>query len=164
MKNNKSKIKTLQELIKITSNYSGRIGIVTGCFDVLHVGHLSLINFAKSKVDLLIIGIDPDKVVRQVKGVTRPIFQDKIRAEVISNLTAVDYVFIIEALNLSKNFNETFRKLYKELKITHIITNMDADNFYLEKSGHADFLGIKFVLQKEKRKSSSSKIIERLGL
>ena len=65
---------------------------VNGTFDLLHPGHLYLLNFAKSYGDYLIVGIDTDDRVREKKGPTRPIYNQDDRAFFLSMLKPVNQV------------------------------------------------------------------------
>jgi len=65
---------------------------VNGTFDILHMGHLELLNYAKSLGDYLCVGIDTDERVREKKGPTRPIHNQEERKFFLENLKAVDEV------------------------------------------------------------------------
>jgi D-beta-D-heptose 7-phosphate kinase/D-beta-D-heptose 1-phosphate adenosyltransferase len=67
---------------------------VNGTFDVLHRGHLELLNYAKSLGDHLVVGIDSDGRVKQLKGSSRPIHSQEERKFLLENLKSVDQVFI----------------------------------------------------------------------
>lgn len=67
---------------------------VNGTFDVLHRGHLELLNYAKSLGDYLLVGIDNDERVKEKKGLTRPIYNQEERKFFLENLKAVDEVGI----------------------------------------------------------------------
>lgn len=67
---------------------------VNGTFDILHQGHLKLLNHAKSLGDFLIVAIDADHRVAEKKGQDRPIIDQFTRAEILRNLRAVDEVVI----------------------------------------------------------------------
>lgn len=73
-----------------------RIIWVNGCFDTLHLGHIELLKFAKSRGDLLFVGIDSDARIRQKKGEKRPIQDEKTRFTILSNLRMVDKVCIFD--------------------------------------------------------------------
>lgn len=79
---------------------------VNGTFDILHTGHLALLNFAKSLGDTLTVGIDSDARVRMLKGNNRPVFTATERQNLLQNLKAVNEVFIFdtddELINLVK--------------------------------------------------------------
>jgi D-beta-D-heptose 7-phosphate kinase/D-beta-D-heptose 1-phosphate adenosyltransferase len=66
--------------------------VVNGTFDVIHPGHLALLNYAKSLGDFLIVAIDTDERVRQLKGPERPINNQEERRLLLENLKAVDQV------------------------------------------------------------------------
>lgn len=68
------------------------IVFTNGCFDILHAGHVSLLEFAKSKGDLLVLGLNTDAGVRRLKGNSRPINKQADRALVAAALGAVDAV------------------------------------------------------------------------
>ena len=65
---------------------------VNGTFDILHRGHLELLNFAKSLGDFLMVGIDTDDRVKEKKGPTRPIHNQEERKFFLENLKSVDQV------------------------------------------------------------------------
>jgi rfaE bifunctional protein nucleotidyltransferase chain/domain len=65
---------------------------VNGTFDILHRGHLELLNYAKSLGDYLCVGIDTDERVKEKKGPTRPIHSQDERKFFLENLKAVDEV------------------------------------------------------------------------
>jgi D-beta-D-heptose 7-phosphate kinase/D-beta-D-heptose 1-phosphate adenosyltransferase len=69
---------------------------VNGTFDILHLGHTSLLNYAKTLGDELSVGIDSNSRVRKLKGTTRPINDERERAEMLINLKAVDKVYIFD--------------------------------------------------------------------
>ena len=65
-----------------------------GCFDVLHTGHLHLLQRARALGDLLIVGINSDRSVKQLKGHDRPLIGEDERAELLAALSCVDYVTV----------------------------------------------------------------------
>ena len=65
-----------------------------GCFDLLHVGHVRYLQGAAAEADRLIVAINDDESVRQLKGVGRPILSADDRAELVSALRGVDYVVV----------------------------------------------------------------------
>jgi len=66
--------------------------VVNGTFDVIHPGHLALLNYARSLGDFLLVAIDTDERVRDLKGPTRPINNQHERKLLLENLRAVDQV------------------------------------------------------------------------
>jgi len=67
-----------------------------GCFDILHPGHLHYLAAAKSKGDLLVVGINSDASVQRLKGENRPINEISYRCQMLAGLSSVDYVVIFE--------------------------------------------------------------------
>ena len=94
-----SKIKTLNELIKIVKNLKSqnkKIITTNGVFDILHYGHVKYLEEAKKLGDVLIVGVNTDKSVKQNKGDKRPINDGKLRMSVLAALESVDYVFLFD--------------------------------------------------------------------
>lgn len=82
---------------------------VNGTFDLLHKGHLELLNFAKSHGDYLMVAIDTDDRVKKKKGSSRPIYNQEERKFFLNMLKPVDYVEMFssdeELEELIKNYN-----------------------------------------------------------
>jgi len=68
------------------------IAVANGCFDLLHVGHIRYLESAAQEADLLVVAINDDPSVRQLKGAGRPILPASDRAELVAALRSVDYV------------------------------------------------------------------------
>jgi len=90
----KKKIISLSRLKKLLSRIRRTKAIVftNGCFDIIHAGHVRYLNKAKSLGDILVVGLNSDSSVKNIKGEKRPIVPQRERAEVLSGLEAVDYV------------------------------------------------------------------------
>jgi len=91
---------------------------VNGCFDVLHIGHIRLLEYARSKGDRLIVGIDTDQRVRELKGESRPFNNQKDRMEMLMSLKSVDDVFAFGS-------EEEMHKLLQENNIDLIVVGDD---------------------------------------
>jgi cytidyltransferase-like protein len=74
----------------------GRPVVVTGAFDVLHVGHLRFLQAARATGELLLVGVEADNRVSAWKGPNRPINTDVERAEILAALRTVDGVFLVQ--------------------------------------------------------------------
>ena len=162
-----NKIKNLSSLKKLVAKYkrnSRSVGFITGCFDVLHVGHIQMFNFAKRHADILIVGIDSDKSVRLSKGKSRPIFSQDERAHFLSELICIDYVLKIkQAVRFdTKKADDVHGKIVEELKPSVIITTNLADKYWEKKKERAKEFGIKFLNCSLEKRSSSTKIIQAL--
>ena len=77
-----------------------RVVLTNGCFDVLHVGHLRYLEDARTRGDLLIVGINDDESVRRLKGAGRPLLAAEDRARLVAALRAVDCVVIFHEDNV----------------------------------------------------------------
>jgi len=73
-----------------------KISFVNGCFDVLHPGHIQLLEYARSFGDYLIVAIDSDRKVAEMKGPNRPIFSQYDRAAVLKSIRHVDIVHVFD--------------------------------------------------------------------
>jgi len=73
-----------------------RVGFTNGCFDLIHPGHLHLLETAKQNCDKLIVGINSDKSIKRIKGEDRPLQDEKARAIVLNSLSCVDGVVIFD--------------------------------------------------------------------
>ncbi|MDB6146682.1 MAG: D-beta-D-heptose 1-phosphate adenylyltransferase [Spartobacteria bacterium] len=86
---------------------AGRKLVVTnGCFDLLHVGHVRYLQAARALGDVLLVGINGDRSIRELKGPDRPINSENDRAEVVAALACVDLVIIfpeVRAVRLLEN-------------------------------------------------------------
>ena len=68
-----------------------------GCYDIIHVGHIKLLEYAKSLGDFLYVGIDSDRRVKQLKGSTRPINNQDNRKLLLSSIKFVDSIDIFDS-------------------------------------------------------------------
>jgi D-glycero-beta-D-manno-heptose 1-phosphate adenylyltransferase len=72
------------------------IALANGAFDLLHVGHIRYLEGAKREADRLVVAVNSDQSVRELKGPSRPILPEADRAELVAALRAVDYVVIFD--------------------------------------------------------------------
>ena len=87
-------VNELAEVVDQLKTQGKRIVWTNGCFDILHMGHVTYLRNAKQLGDILIVGINSDESVRAIKGPDRPIIAERQRSEVLSSLDCVDYVTI----------------------------------------------------------------------
>lgn len=86
-----------------------KISFVNGCFDVLHPGHFKLLKYARSLGDYLIVAIDSDRKVAEMKGPQRPIFSQSDRSWMLSTIKYVDVVHIFDTKKELENLLESIR-------------------------------------------------------
>jgi len=91
----KTKIYSLEKLrsqLAVWAFLDKKIVFTNGCFDILHLGHIDYLSKAKELGDILVIGLNTDKSVRDIKGKTRPITDEVSRATILASLTFVDAI------------------------------------------------------------------------
>jgi rfaE bifunctional protein nucleotidyltransferase chain/domain len=76
-----------------------RLVFTNGCFDILHVGHVRYLQAARALGDALLVAINSDGAVRALKGESRPVMNERERAEMLAALGAVSYVTIFDAIS-----------------------------------------------------------------
>jgi D-beta-D-heptose 7-phosphate kinase/D-beta-D-heptose 1-phosphate adenosyltransferase len=85
-------LKAAETLVKAWKSSSKKIVFTNGCFDLLHPGHIHLLNSAKRLGDRLVVGLNSDMSVRRSKGPKRPILDERARSSLLGSLDAVDLV------------------------------------------------------------------------
>lgn len=96
------KILSQEELLRERERLRGagkRLVFTNGCFDILHVGHVRYLRAARREGDALVVAINSDASVRELKGEGRPIMTEGERAEMLAALAAVDYVTVFDSLS-----------------------------------------------------------------
>ena len=83
-----------QEKVREVRRAGGKIVFTNGCFDVLHPGHIYLLQFARDRGDFLILGLNTDDSVRRQKGPARPFVSEDQRAYMLSHYGFVDMVVL----------------------------------------------------------------------
>lgn len=89
-------------LIQDLKKKGKRLVMTNGCFDLLHAGHIMLFSASKQLGDVLIVAIDDDDSVKDLKGPGRPVISARERVRIISALDTVDYVVVFSSQELSK--------------------------------------------------------------
>jgi len=93
------KIRTLEEITALRAEMkaSGQKLVWTnGCFDLLHVGHVRYLNQARALGDILVVGVNSDRSIHEIKGPERPIIPEAERVEILAALECVDYVIVFD--------------------------------------------------------------------
>ena len=89
-------INEIVQIVKELKSEGKKVVFTNGCFDILHRGHVEYLAKAKELGDVLIVGLNSDSSVKQIKGDGRPIVSQEDRAFILSNLAFVDYVVIFD--------------------------------------------------------------------
>jgi rfaE bifunctional protein nucleotidyltransferase chain/domain len=98
---------------ELRGRHPGKTIVFTnGCFDILHAGHVRYLAAAKQLGDILVVGLNGDASVKELKGPGRPLNSAADRAEVMSALLAVDYVIIFEEKRVDKLLRQVRPAVY----------------------------------------------------
>jgi rfaE bifunctional protein nucleotidyltransferase chain/domain len=92
-----NKLVTLEQLTNIINKArknGKKIAWTNGCFDIIHAGHVDYLERSKAYGDFLVVGMNSDVSVKELKGDNRPVFSEKDRAKVLSSIVYLDYVVI----------------------------------------------------------------------
>jgi len=86
----------LKEIIDREKKNGKRIVLANGCFDLIHVGHIRYLKEAKAQGDVLVVALNSDPAVHNLKGNGRPILNEEERVELISSFYFIDYITVFE--------------------------------------------------------------------
>jgi len=89
-------IDTLLENLKPLRARGKKLVFTNGCFDILHIGHVRYLQEAKKCGDILVVALNSDASVRELKGPARPLQNEQDRAEILDALNAVDHTLIFD--------------------------------------------------------------------
>lgn len=128
---NSQKIVSISQLKKILKKNNYKTALVHGVFDILHIGHKRYFEEAKSLCDKLIVSITVDKFVN--KGPSRPIFNQKLRAEMLASIEFIDFVVISDHETSVNIINEIKPNLYIKGKDYKNLKNDLTKNIFKEK-------------------------------
>ena len=158
MRISKEKIKSLKDLDKIIARLkkAGKsIAFTNGCFDILHFGHVSYLESAKSLAGILVVAVNSDASVKRIKDKKRPYISLKYRLGVIAGLESVDFVTSFE--------QNTPYKVIKLLKPDILIKGGDWDLDKIIGKDIVESYGGRVITLPFKKGLSSSEIINKIG-
>lgn len=133
--------------------------LVGGCFDILHYGHIHFLKEAKKKGNYLIIALESDENTKKLKGLARPIHNQKQRREILMSLNFVNEVISLPLMESDADY----KKLVSKIK-PDIIAITQGDVMKNKKKEHADSIGAKLVEIKKIKVPSTTQIAKLLGL
>lgn len=113
-----NKISKFSEKLK---SLNERIVLIGGCFDILHLGHVRFIKNAKKLGDILVIFLESDEKIKQMKGKNRLINSQSVRAEILNSLEDVNYIILLPPKMEDKDYD----LLVKFVKPDFIATTKD---------------------------------------
>ena len=133
-----------------------KIVFTNGCFDILHIGHIRYLAAAKNFGDILIVGLNSDESVKNLKGESRPVNNELERAEVLLALKAVDDVVIFG--------EQTAENLISEIKPNVYVKGGDYTLETLPEAKIVQSYGGKVEFINFVEGKSTTKILEKLGV
>ena len=137
-------IDSLKSILKNEQKAGKRIVFTNGCFDIIHPGHIFILEQAKLKGDILVVGLNSDQSIKGFKSNLRPICTQDDRAYVLAGLASVDYIYI---------FNEATPE--------NIIMNISPDVLVKGKDYKIDDIAGADYMLKENKKIELVDIIEK---
>ena len=152
----KNKLKTLDELWQICQKpRTASVVWTNGCFDILHAGHIEYLEKARSFGDCLIVGLNSDKSIKELKGNDRPIIPQEQRIKVLSAIEFIDHIVLFNSIrpilelktvqpdyfvkggdytikSIDKEERKAIKSFYGEIKIVPIETDI-SDTWIINK-------------------------------
>jgi rfaE bifunctional protein nucleotidyltransferase chain/domain len=142
---------------ELRSQHPGKTIVFTnGCFDILHAGHVRYLASAKQLGDILVVGLNGDASVRELKGKGRPLNSQEDRAEVMAALAVVDYVVVFEEKRADKLLRQVHPLVYAKGG-DYTVNSLDPDEVSALKE-----IGAKIEILPLVPGKSTSKLIEAL--
>ena len=124
---------------------AGRVLVVTnGCFDILHAGHVTYLEAARSMGDALLVGLNGDDSIRQLKGPERPVVPEADRARVLAALGCVDAVCVFPEMRAARFLGEARPDVYVKGG-DYTIETIDQDERRAVESGGGRVVFIPFL-------------------
>lgn len=130
-----------------------RIAFTSGCFDLLHVGHVRAFEEARRHGDVLVVGVNRDRRVRELKGRGRPLVPERQRAELIAALGCVDYVVLFS--------EDTAAPIIRSLRPDVVCKGAEYRGEQTPEQRAIESLGGKFVALRQTPGVRSSALIDR---
>lgn len=93
---------TLADLVAADRAAGHTVAFANGCFDLLHVGHVRYLAGAAAEADRLVVAINDDESVRDLKGANRPLMPAADRAEIVAAIRGVDYVVVFRGRDVAR--------------------------------------------------------------
>jgi D-beta-D-heptose 7-phosphate kinase/D-beta-D-heptose 1-phosphate adenosyltransferase len=147
-------VAALAERVAFHRRQGRRVVFTNGCFDLLHRGHIDLLNRAKALGDVLVVGINSDASMRELKGPERPINRLEDRAQVLAALSAVDHLVAFDA--------PTARELVELLQPDVYVKGGDYTADMVPEAPHVEAYGGRVLILPYLEDRSTTALIERI--
>jgi len=153
-----NKIITLNQLEQIKRD-GKKLVLCGGCFDIFHVGHLRFLESAKKIGGILLVALESDEKVKILKGKNRPIHSQKERAEILANLTIVDYVVLLPYFKTDADYFSLIKKIKPD-----VIAVTQGDPVRNKKEQQIKTVGGKIVVVPNIKTPSTTQLTKLLGI
>ncbi len=157
-----NKIVTVNQAIEKSEqlrNHGKRVVLAGGCFDILHIGHITFLEKAKAAGDSLFVMLESDTRIKKIKGENRPINSQEIRAKILAAIEVVDFVILLAPNLIDQVYDEMIIKLKPA-----IIATTQGDLSRSHKERQAAKVGCRVIDVAEYIKNqSTSRFIKLLG-
>jgi D-beta-D-heptose 7-phosphate kinase/D-beta-D-heptose 1-phosphate adenosyltransferase len=147
--------RALERVLQRTRRAGKRIVFTNGCFDLLHVGHVRALEAARRLGDVLVVGVNRDARVRELKGVGRPVTPERQRAEMVAALECVDYVVLFG--------EDTACALIRQLRPHVAAKGGEYRGTEPPEKGVVESIGGRFVYLRQVPGSRSSLVLDRIA-
>lgn len=147
-----TKIRQINSLRRLRAKFKDeRIVLATGCFDILHIGHLKFLMKSSKQGDVLVVGINSDKSIKLIKGPSRPIINQNERAQLLAAFACVNHVFIFDGIDA--------HEAILELRPDVFVMGEGSVDAYPEEVHATQQVGAKLYIMKRFKATSTSSII-----
>ncbi len=142
----------LREKLAEHKRHGRRIVLANGCFDTLHVGHIRYLESARREGEVLVVGVNADSSVCNLKGSGRPILDENARAQLVAALHCVDYVVLFAEPNVETLLEELLPDVHAKG------TDYAADT--VPERAVAERLGIRVAIVGDPKDHSTRELLE----
>lgn len=133
-------VDNIEQISKKFHEANKSLVVTGGCFDLLHIGHITLLENAKKQGDILVVLLESDEAIRKNKGIDRPIHTQLERARLLSALSAIDIIILLPKSMKNNDYDSLMEKLRPS-----IIATTDNDPAIIHKQRQAKLVGAKIV-------------------
>lgn len=137
----------LREISNTLKSNGKKIVLTGGCFDILHIGHITLLENAKKEGDILMVMLESDESIKAKKGINRPIHSQEQRAHMLSALQFVDYVILLPSSLSDRGYDTVVKDTQPDIIAT---TFGDPYAFHKERQARETGSEVVFVNKLEK--------------
>ncbi len=119
-----------------------KVVLAGGCFDVLHPGHIVFLQKAKRVGDFLVVLLESDKKIQELKGQNRPFFTQKERSTVLKALKVVDQVILLPYMKIDGDYEKIIKRIKPDIIA---VTKGANDNYHKERIAKIVGAELKYV-------------------